>query len=41
VAVVPVTDPAQDGTVVDVMQEGYVIGDDTLRPAGVAVGKRS
>lgn len=40
IAVVPVTDAAQDGIVLDVMQEGYVIGDDTLRPAGVAVGKR-
>ena len=39
-ALVPVTDPAQDGRVIDVMREGYVIGDDTLRPAGVAVGKR-
>jgi molecular chaperone GrpE len=39
IAVVPV-DQAQDGLVIDVMQEGYVIGDDTLRPAGVAVGKR-
>lgn len=40
-ALVPVTDPAQDGRVIDVMREGYLIGDDTLRPAGVAVGKRS
>jgi molecular chaperone GrpE len=39
-ALVPVTDAAQDGRVVDVMREGYLIGDDTLRPAGVAVGKR-
>jgi len=39
-AMVPVTDPAQDGRVIDVMREGYLIGDDTLRPAGVAVGKR-
>jgi len=39
-ALVPVTDPAQDGRVIDVMREGYLIGDDTLRPAGVAVGKR-
>lgn len=38
-AVVPVTDPAQDGRVIDVMREGYLIGDDTLRAAGVAVGK--
>jgi molecular chaperone GrpE len=41
IALVPVADPAQDGRVIDVMREGYLIGDDTLRPAGVAVGKRS
>jgi molecular chaperone GrpE len=41
VALVPVTDPAQDGRVIDVMREGYLIGDDTLRPAGVAVGRRA
>jgi molecular chaperone GrpE len=40
-ATVPVADPAQDGRVIDVMREGYLIGEDTLRPAGVAVGKRS
>ena len=40
IAIVPVTDPAQDGIVIDVMREGYVMGDTTLRPAGVAVGKR-
>ena len=39
-ALVPVKDPAQDGRVIDVMREGYRIGEDTLRPAGVAVGKR-
>jgi molecular chaperone GrpE len=38
-ATVPVTDPAQDGRVIDVMREGYLIGEDTLRPAGVAVGR--
>ena len=38
-ALVPVTDSAQDGRVLDVMREGYLIGEDTLRPAGVAVGK--
>jgi molecular chaperone GrpE len=41
IALVPVTDPAQDGRVIDVMREGYLIGDDTLRPAGVAVGKHT
>lgn len=40
VATVPVTDAAQDGRVIDVMREGYLIGEDTLRPASVAVGKR-
>jgi molecular chaperone GrpE len=40
IAVVPVADPAQAGRVIDVMREGYLIGDDTLRPASVAVGKR-
>ena len=39
-ALVPVTDSAQDGRVIDVMREGYLIGEDTLRAAGVAVGKR-
>ena len=39
IALVPVADPAQDGRVIDVMREGYAIGEDTLRPAGVAVGK--
>lgn len=40
IALVPVADAAQDGKVIDVMREGYSIGDDTLRPAGVAVGKK-
>ncbi|MDX2086823.1 MAG: nucleotide exchange factor GrpE [Kofleriaceae bacterium] len=40
IAAVPVTNPAQDKRVVDVMREGYLIGDQTLRPASVAVGKR-
>jgi molecular chaperone GrpE len=40
-ALVPVGDPAQDGRVIDVMREGYLIGDETLRPAGVAVGRRA
>jgi len=41
IALVPVADPAQDGRVIDVMREGYMIGGETLRPAGVAVGKRT
>ena len=40
IALVPVTDAAQNGRVIDVMREGYLIGDETLRAAGVAVGKR-
>jgi len=39
IAIVPITDAAQDNRVIDVMREGYSIGDDTLRAAGVAVGK--
>ena len=39
VSAVPVTDPAQDGIVVGVVSEGYALGDETLRPARVAVGK--
>jgi molecular chaperone GrpE len=34
---VPVTDPAQDGVVVGVIRQGYVIRDEVLRPAVVAV----
>jgi molecular chaperone GrpE len=41
IALVPVADASQDGRVVDVMREGYLIGDETLRPAGVAVGRHS
>jgi molecular chaperone GrpE len=40
-AVVPVTDASQDGRVVAVLREGYSVGDDMLRAAGVAVGKHS
>ena len=40
-AIVPVTDPARDGRVIDVIREGYLVGDEVLRPAGVAVGKRA
>lgn len=39
IALVPVGDASQDGRVIDVMREGYMIGDETLRPAGVAVGR--
>jgi len=37
-AVVHVDDAARDGVVVDVFREGYAIGGDIIRPAGVAVG---
>ena len=40
-ALVPVTEANQDGRVVAVLREGYSVGEDTLRPAGVAVGKRA
>lgn len=36
---VPVHDPAKDGVVIAVVQEGYSIGDETLRAARVAVGQ--
>jgi molecular chaperone GrpE (heat shock protein) len=40
-AVVAVTDAAQDGRVVAVLREGYSVRDDILRPAGVAVARHS
>jgi molecular chaperone GrpE len=39
VSVVAVTDPALDEHVVGVIRPGYLIGDDVLRPATVAVGR--
>lgn len=39
VTLVPVTEPSQDGHVVAVVREGYLIGDGVLRPANVAVGR--
>jgi molecular chaperone GrpE len=36
---VPVSDPAQDNRVLAVLRRGYVVGDEVLRPAGVAVGR--
>ena len=41
VTMTPVTDASQDGTVIAVMKEGYVIGDEILRPASVVVGTRA
>jgi molecular chaperone GrpE len=38
---VPTTDPAQDGLVVGVISRGYEIGGELLRPAVVAVAKRT
>jgi molecular chaperone GrpE len=38
VSTAPVTDPAQDGTIVAVVKEGYAVGDEVLRPASVVVG---
>lgn len=39
IAVVPVSDPAQDEVVAAVVKAGYAIGDQVLRPAAVAVGR--
>jgi molecular chaperone GrpE len=39
VSTAPAADPAQDGTIVSVVREGYAIGDELLRPAAVVVGK--
>jgi molecular chaperone GrpE len=36
---VPAASPEQDGLIVGVVRHGYRIGDDVLRPAGVAVAK--
>jgi molecular chaperone GrpE len=41
ITVVPVDDSNQDGRVVGVIREGYAIGDEVLRPAGVAVARKS
>jgi len=38
-ATVPVSDAAQEGTVVGIIREGYAIGAEVLRPALVAVGR--
>jgi molecular chaperone GrpE len=37
--IVPVEDPSTDGMVVGVIKDGYLIGDEVLRPASVAVAK--
>lgn len=38
IARVPVADPARDGVVLETIAPGYLIGDELLRPARVAVG---
>jgi molecular chaperone GrpE len=38
-SLVPVTDAAQDNTVLGVIREGYEVADEVLRPALVAVGQ--
>jgi len=40
VSMAPVADPSQAGSVVSVVREGYVLGDDLLRAAAVVVGAR-
>lgn len=40
VSVVPVTDASRDEVVCGVIRAGYLIGDEVLRPALVAVGRR-
>ncbi|HEX2458231.1 MAG TPA: nucleotide exchange factor GrpE [Vicinamibacterales bacterium] len=39
ITMVPVSSPDQDGMILGVIRHGYRIGEDVLRPAGVAVGK--
>jgi len=39
VTTAPVDDASKDGIVLDVLKEGYTIGDELLRPATVVVGK--
>lgn len=39
IATVPTHDPAQDQVVVGVLRTGYLVGDEVLRPAHVAVGQ--
>jgi molecular chaperone GrpE len=39
VSTAPATDPGQDGVVIGVIRPGYLIGDDVLRPAQVAVAR--
>jgi molecular chaperone GrpE len=40
VTIVPVSEPEQDGRVVGIIRTGYRIGEDVMRPALVAVGRK-
>ena len=39
VTMVPADDPSHDGQIVGVIQEGYLMGEDIIRPASVAVAR--
>ena len=39
ITMVPVSSPDQDGMILGIIRHGYRIGEEVLRPAGVAVGK--
>lgn len=41
VSTTPVAEDERDGLVLDVIKDGYVIGDELLRPASVVVAKKS
>jgi molecular chaperone GrpE len=41
ISMIPSQDPGQDGKVLVVVREGYLIHDEVLRPAGVVVGRAS
>jgi len=39
IAIIPVTDPRQDGVIVSELEPAYVVGDRVVRPAKVQVGR--
>ena len=39
ISTVPASEGVKDGEIVGVIKEGYLIGEETLRPASVAVAK--
>ncbi len=41
IGIIPVDDETMDGTVVETYRAGYMLGDRVIRPARVAVGKKS